>query len=117
SVRNDHDKPIRLLVNNRGIPANLEEAPGSNGLSMSVNFFTLDNIPLNVEELPQGQDFVAEITVAGEFAKLLTNHIENIALTAVVPSGWQIRYERLEGAPMPKGFDYLDIRDDRMLGY
>jgi uncharacterized protein YfaS (alpha-2-macroglobulin family) len=117
SVRNDHDKPIRVLVNNRGIPANLEEAPGSNGLSMSVNFFTLDNIPLNVEELPQGQDFVAEITVAGEFAKLLTNHIENIALTAVVPSGWQIRNERLEGAQMPKGFDYLDIRDDRMLGY
>ncbi len=117
TVRNDHDKPIRVLVSNRGIPANLEEAPGNNGLVTSVNFLTLDNKPLEVQSLPQGQDFVAEITVQGEFDKLLTSNIENIALTAVVPSGWQIRNERLEGAQMPKGIDYMDIRDDRVLAY
>jgi uncharacterized protein YfaS (alpha-2-macroglobulin family) len=117
SVRNDHDKPIRVLVSNRGIPANLHEAPSHDGLTMDVNFLTLDNKPLSVEQLPQGQDFVAEVTISGEFDKLLTSNIENIALTAVVPSGWQIRNERLEGAQMPKGIDYLDIRDDRVLAY
>lgn len=117
TVRNDQDKPIRVLVSNRGIPANLEEAPGNNGLVTSVNFLTLDNKPLDVQSLPQGQDFVAEVTVQGEFDKLLTSNIENIALTAVVPSGWQIRNERLEGAQMPKGLDYMDIRDDRVLAY
>lgn len=117
SVRNDHDKPIRVLVSNRGIPANLHEAPSHDGLAMDVNFLTLDNKPLSVEQLPQGQDFVAEVTISGEFDKLLTSNIENIALTAVVPSGWQIRNERLEGAQMPKGIDYMDIRDDRVLAY
>ncbi|WP_039916794.1 alpha-2-macroglobulin family protein [Cellvibrio mixtus] len=117
SVRNDHDVPIRVLVSNRGIPANLQEEPGGNGLNLSVNFLTLDNKPLSVEQLPQGQDFVAEVTVQGEFDKLLTSNIENIALTAVVPSGWQIRNERLEGAQMPKGIDYIDFRDDRVLAY
>lgn len=117
SVRNDHDAPIRVLVSNRGIPANLQEEPASNGLSMSVNFLTLDNKSLSVEQLPQGQDFVAEVTIHGEFDKLLLDNIENIALTAVVPSGWQIRNERLEGAQMPKGIDYMDIRDDRVLAY
>ena len=117
SVRNDHDKPIRVLVSNRGIPANLEETPGNDGLSMTVDFLTLDNKRISVEQLPQGQDFVAEVTIHGEFDKLLTSHIENIALTAVVPSGWQIRNERLEGAQMPKGIDYMDIRDDRVLAY
>lgn len=117
TVRNDHDKPIRVLVSNRGIPANLEEAPGNNGLITFVNFLTLDDKPLNVEQLPQGQDFVAEVTVQGEFDKLFSSNIENIALTAVVPSGWQIRNERLEGAQMPKGIDYMDIRDDRVLAY
>lgn len=117
SVRNDHDAPIRVLVSNRGIPANLQEEPSSDGLTMSVNFLALDNKPLSVEQLPQGQDFVAEVTVRGEFDKLLTSNIENIALTAVVPSGWQIRNERLEGAQMPKGIDYMDIRDDRVLAY
>lgn len=117
SVRNDHDKPIRVLVSNRGTPANLHEEPSNDGLAMNVNFLTLDNKPLSVENLPQGQDFVAEVTMSGEFDKLLTSNIENIALTAVVPSGWQIRNERLEGAQMPKGIDYMDIRDDRVLAY
>ncbi|WP_197085535.1 alpha-2-macroglobulin [Cellvibrio sp. pealriver] len=117
TVRNDHDKPIRVLVSNRGIPANLHEEPSNDGLAMKVDFLTLDNKPLSVEQLPQGQDFVAEVTITGEFDKLLTSNIENIALTAVVPSGWQIRNERLEGAQMPKGIDYMDIRDDRVLAY
>ena len=34
-----------------------------------------------------------------------------------MPSGWQIRNERLEGSQLPKGLDYMDIRDDRVLGY
>jgi alpha-2-macroglobulin len=117
TVRNEQDAPIRVLVSNRGIPANLREEPSNNGLILDVNFLTLDNKPLSVEQLPQGQDFVAEVTISGEFDKLLTSNIENIALTAVVPSGWQIRNERLEGAQMPKGIDYMDIRDDRVLAY
>ncbi len=117
SVRNDSDKPIRALVSNRGIPTNLHEEPSNNGLNMNVNFMTMDNKPLSVEALPQGTDFVAEITVSGEFDKILSEKIEDIALTAVVPSGWQIRNERLEGSQMPKGIDYMDIRDDRVLAY
>jgi len=117
SVRNDSDKPIRALVSNRGIPANLHEEPSNDGLVMTVNFMTIDNQPLDVQSLPQGTDFVAEITLSGEFDKVLNNKIEDIALTAVVPSGWQIRNERLEGSQMPKGIDYMDIRDDRVLAY
>jgi alpha-2-macroglobulin len=78
---------------------------------------TIDNKPLNVEQLPQGTDFVAEITIKGEFDKIFNEKIEDIALTAVVPSGWQIRNERLEGSELPKGIDYMDIRDDRTLAY
>lgn len=117
SVRNDSDKPLRVLVSNRGTPANLLEEPGHNGLVMDVNFMTMDNKPLGVEQLPQGTDFVAEITVKGEFDKIFSEKIEDIALTAVVPSGWQIRNERLEGSELPKGIDYMDIRDDRTLAY
>jgi uncharacterized protein YfaS (alpha-2-macroglobulin family) len=35
----------------------------------------------------------------------------------VMPSGWQIRNERLEGSQLPKGIDHMDIRDDRVLSY
>lgn len=117
SVRNDQDKPLRVLVSNRGTPANLLEEPSHNGLIMDVNFVTMDNKPLSVEKLPQGTDFVADITIKGEFDKLFAEKIEDIALSAVIPSGWQIRNERLEGAELPEGIDYMDIRDDRTLAY
>ncbi len=117
SLRNDQDKPIHVMVNNRGIPANLYEEPGQAGLQMDVAFMTLDNKPLDILHLPQGQDFVAEVTVSADFDHMVKNRIEDIALSAVVPSGWQIRNERLEGSEMPKGIDYMDIRDDRVLAY
>ena len=117
SLRNDHSKPIRVLVSNRGIPANLLEEPSSQGLQMDVSFMTLDNKPLDVQQLPQGTDFVAEVSISGDFAKLPQDKLEDIALSAVMPSGWQIRNERLEGSQLPKGLDYMDIRDDRVLGY
>lgn len=117
SLRNDQDKPVHVMVSNRGIPANLYEEPGQAGLQMNVAFMTLDNKPLDILHLPQGQDFVAEVTVSADFEHMVKNRIEDIALSAVVPSGWQIRNERLEGSEMPKGIDYMDIRDDRVLAY
>ena len=117
SVRNDDDHNIRVLVSNRGIPANLEEAASQHGLNIAVDFMTMDNQPLSVESLAQGTDFVAEVTVSADFITLPVDRVEDIALTLVMPSGWQIRNERLEGAQLPKGLDYMDIRDDRVLSY
>ena len=117
SVRNDDDHNIRVLVSNRGIPANLEEAASQHGLNIAVDFMTMDNQPLSVESLAQGTDFVAEVTVSADFITLPVDRVEDIALTLVMPSGWQIRNERLEGAQSPKGLDYMDIRDDRVLSY
>ena len=41
----------------------------------------------------------------------------NIALTEVVPSGWQIRNSRLEGLAENSKIEYLDIRDDRQSSF
>lgn len=117
TLRNDSDHKLRVLVSNRGTPASLQEDAGSNGLQLQVNFLTLDNKPLDVQNLPQGTDFVAEVTVAANFTMLPNNVIEDIALTMVMPGGWQIRNERLEDSQLPKGVDHMDIRDDRVLAY
>ncbi len=117
SVRNDDDHNLRVLVSNRGIPATLEETASAKGLKIAVEFLSMDDQPLSVESLPQGTDFVAEVTVNADFGMLPVDRVEDIALTMVMPSGWQIRNERLEGAQLPKGLDYMDIRDDRVLSY
>ena len=118
AVRNDDSKSnLRVLVSNRGIPANMDEQADSNGLKIAVNFLGMDNKPINVEKLPQGTDFVAEVTVSADFNLALANKLEDVALSMVMPSGWQIRNERLEGNQLPKGIDHMDIRDDRVLSY
>ncbi len=118
AVRNDDSKSnLRVLVSNRGIPANMDEQADSNGLKIAVNFLGMDNKPINIEKLPQGTDFVAEVTVSADFNLALANKLEDVALNMVMPSGWQIRNERLEGNQLPKGIDHMDIRDDRVLSY
>ncbi|HWV16495.1 MAG TPA: MG2 domain-containing protein [Cellvibrio sp.] len=119
AVRNDDSKAnVRVLVSNRGIPAAMDEQASSNGLSIAVNFLGIDNKPLDIQKLPQGTDFVAEVTVSADFnSGLNRNKLEDIALSMVMPSGWQIRNERLEGNQLPKGIDHMDIRDDRVLSY
>lgn len=116
-VKNDSDKNMRVLVSNRGIPANLYEQSKANGLDLKVTFMSMDNKLLAIDKLPQGTDFVAEVTVSADFLNLRREKLEDLSMTAVVPSGWQIRNERLEGSQLPKGIDYMDIRDDRVMAY
>ncbi|RYZ94336.1 MAG: hypothetical protein EOO68_20435, partial [Moraxellaceae bacterium] len=118
NIRNDDKKGnLRVLVSNRGIPATLDEQASNNGLKIDVNFMGIDSKPLDVQKLPQGTDFVAEVTVSADLNSVGQYKLEDIALTMIMPSGWQIRNERLEGNALPKGIDYLDIRDDRIMSY
>lgn len=117
TIRNDSQGPLRVLVSNRGTPPPMQEDELQQGLSMRVHFMTLDNKPLDVQKLAQGTDFVAEVDITGDFDSLGVSRLEDIALTMIMPGGWQIRNERMEDDRLPAGFDYVDIRDDRVLGY
>jgi hypothetical protein len=43
--------------------------------------------------------------------------VDNLALTQVFPSGWEIINERLFGGEAGSQYTYRDIRDDRVLTY
>ncbi|HSC67350.1 MAG TPA: MG2 domain-containing protein [Cellvibrio sp.] len=113
SLRNDGSSPLYLALSNRGMPANTEEQPVSQGLSLDVHYTDMQGQPLDVHSLKQGQDFMAEVTVQN----LGDRHLDNLSLTQVVASGWQIRNTRLEGAEQQSDLDYQDVRDDRLLSY
>ncbi|MGD8175806.1 alpha-2-macroglobulin family protein [Marinimicrobium sp. ARAG 43.8] len=116
-VRNDSDYPLRVTLSNRGTPVAEDEQAEREGLNLSMEFTTVDGESLTIDQLPQGTDFKARITVAADFADLGRDYLENLAMTLGMPSGWEIRNERLEGGDMPDGFDYIDIRDDRVTSY
>ena len=84
---------------------------------MNIRYLDMTGGDVNVTELSQGTDFVAEITVTNPG---LRGDYEELAITQIFPSGWEILNNRLDDSDQyldgPKP-EYLDIRDDRVLTY
>lgn len=104
----------RLMVT--GTPAPGSESAAKNGMKIDVEYLTTGGDDLNVKKLEQGTDFVAEIKV-----KNIGRHetCREVALTQLVPSGWEIHNQRLTQGDDDKGatFRFQDIRDDRVYTY
>ena len=110
----------------------LEQATAS-GLSLQVGYTDADGNPVDLAKLKQGSDLAVDLTVRNGTSVA----IDNIALTQIVPSGWEIHNERLAGEGNATGerepqarnrfdgslsqtarrADHVDIRDDRVLQY
>lgn len=86
-------------------------------LEMNVSYKTLKGFALDPSTLKQGTDFYAEVTVKNP-GKM--GYYEQMALTQIFPSGWEIINTRLndnEGALASAPYTYRDIRDDRVFTY
>jgi alpha-2-macroglobulin len=106
---------VRLLM--EGTPARGDEEDAQNDLSLSVRYTDTKGNPIAVNSLEQGTEFLAEVSVSN--SGVLETY-QNLALTQVFPSGWEINNLRLtndEGIIRNSYFDYQDIRDDRVYTY
>jgi uncharacterized protein YfaS (alpha-2-macroglobulin family) len=105
---------VNLASKFRPLEDNLPEI--SNNLKLKVFYTDLAGKALDVSELKQGSDFVAQIEVTNTNP---LNEYANIALTYIIPSGWEIFNERMVGSEgnTQYTYDYQDIRDDRVLTY
>lgn len=92
-------------------------AARASNISISVKYTDMSGKPLNPASLRQGQDFRATVTVANSSAA--PSGRRHLALTEIVPSGWEIFNERLfdEAAETSAGYDRKDVRDDRVIWY
>jgi uncharacterized protein YfaS (alpha-2-macroglobulin family) len=90
----------------------------SNNLRLNVFYTDLSGKAMNVSELKQGTDFIAQIEIKNTNQ---LNDYTDIALTYIIPSGWEIFNERMvsneNAAATSDKFTYQDIRDDRVLTY
>ncbi|HEY0721676.1 MAG TPA: MG2 domain-containing protein [Gammaproteobacteria bacterium] len=91
------------------------EKEQSNGLRLEARYADMEGTPLQVAKLEQGSDIVETITVTNTSGRELTN----VALTHIVPSGWEIHNPRMVdgSAEALAPIDYQDIRDDRIFTY
>ncbi len=113
TVRNDSDRKLFVTLSQTGTPAPGNEQPVSEGISLSVRFLA-DGNPVNPVALKQGQDFTAVVTVQN----LTGRTLEDVALTQILPSGWQLTSSRLDGsAENSDRVTWQDLRDDRIMHY
>lgn len=97
----------------------------SDNLRMDIRYANLNGTPLSVNDIIQGTDFMAITSISNISG---TSDYTNLALTHIIPSGWEIYNERMVApetenvAPDGSGqsvskYSYQDIRDDRVLTY
>ncbi|HCW07933.1 MAG TPA: hypothetical protein DGG95_11285 [Cytophagales bacterium] len=106
---------VRLILT--GTPARGEEQAEENNLNISVSYVDMKNNTINPSRLEQGTQFIATVTVKNPG---LRSTYENLALTQIFPSGWEINNLRLtndENTLKSDRGNYQDIRDDRVYTY
>jgi uncharacterized protein YfaS (alpha-2-macroglobulin family) len=107
---------VRLTLT--GTPARGQEQEAQNNLLVSVNYTDTKGKAIDVSRLEQGTEFIASVTVKNPG---LRDSYQNMALTQIFPSGWEINNLRITNdentaARVDRG-DYQDIRDDRVYTY
>jgi hypothetical protein len=85
---------------------------------MQVAYMDMDGELIDPARLAQGTDFLAKVTVAHPGIR---KDYEELALTQIFPSGWDIHNFRLDNISnytlRPNKPEYQDIRDDRVYTY
>lgn len=105
---------VRLITS--GVPLGGEEEAVAKNIQIDVDYFNMKNQRISIDEIQQGTDFVAQITVTNGGTR---GQLKELALTQVVPSGWEIHNTRMDNYSTNASsfFTYQDIRDDRVLTY
>jgi uncharacterized protein YfaS (alpha-2-macroglobulin family) len=109
---------VRLVLNGQPIAGQNNFLPNrADVLDMNVNYKRLNGQALDPTTLKQGTDFYAEVTIKNPGRM---GYYEQMALTQIFPSGWEIINTRLndnQGALASSPATYQDIRDDRVFTY
>ena len=87
----------------------------NDNLRMDIRYANLNGTLLPVNDIRQGTDFMAVVSISNISG---TSDYTNLALTHIIPSGWEIYNERMAFPENPANkYTYQDIRDDRVLTY
>ena len=114
-VKNNTRGILFVRIINTGVPKPGNEKAVSENLSVRVAYTDMEGRQLDPANIGQGTDFNAVYTV---YNPGTMGFLDNVALTSIFPSGWEIHNERLFSTNNTnQSFTYQDIRDDRVMTY
>ena len=108
-VKNTGTGSLHLVVSQSYTPGKGEEAEAASGLKIDVRYRDMNGAPLDPRSVAVSTDFYAVVTVTNTSGY---ERYADLALTHIVPAGWEITSERDLST-----VTYQDIRDDRVLSY
>ncbi len=111
-IENMSKTPLYIRIISTGLPDPMSVTPVSSGLNLTVSWKDKKGNPLDISNLKQGTDIVADVSITNTSGL----YLENLALETLMPSGWEITNPRFEGwsSNADSTYDYQDIRDDRV---
>lgn len=116
-ITNESKGSLFVRVISTGTPARGQEQDSENNLTLSVSYTDAKGNAIDPASLTQGTEFLATVTVKNPGVR---GEYQNLALTQIFPSGWEINNLRLtddENTLKTDRGDYQDIRDDRVYTY
>jgi uncharacterized protein YfaS (alpha-2-macroglobulin family) len=114
-VDNTSGDPVFLRITTTGRPLRGVAKEVQNNITMRAKYTDLQGKEISPDRLKQGTDFIVQISVSnpGTF----TSHLDEMALSYLFPSGWEIANQRLDQFDdrfKNSPYRYQDIRDDRV---
>lgn len=113
-VKNQGEGSLIVDITTRTQPVVDNRPPLAQGLKLQVTYTDMNGKNISVSNLKQGTDFMTLISVEN----ISPSDLTHLALTHILPSGWEIFNERVTGTPgNASAYSYQDLRDDRILTY
>jgi uncharacterized protein YfaS (alpha-2-macroglobulin family) len=111
TIKNNKNNTLFVRVINSGILPVGQEKVMSNNVMAKVSFKDRKGNAVNVGKINQGTELIAEVVLTNQKGEF----VPNIALTQILPSGFEIVNTRFTdyGNATENLADYIDIRDDR----
>ncbi|MDZ7723053.1 MAG: MG2 domain-containing protein [candidate division KSB1 bacterium] len=112
------DAPLFITLFEEGIPLKDIIPAQQQGVKLARAFYGKEGHEISVEALSQGQPFWVRYQVINQSG----NPLEELALSSLLPAGWEIINPRLTQQNLPTWIqsynpdngEYMDIRDDRV---
>jgi alpha-2-macroglobulin len=111
TIKNNKNNTLYVRLYNTGILPIGQEQMVQNNISASIVFKNRKGGVLKINKISQGTELIAEVVLKN----LRNERVENVALTQILPSGFEIVNTRFTdfGDFTNNVADYIDIRDDR----
>ncbi|MDO4228280.1 MAG: MG2 domain-containing protein [Capnocytophaga sp.] len=111
-VKSDSKQTLYVKLISSGVLPVGKELAMQNGLAISTTYRSVNGNIIDVSNIKQSTEFIASI----EIKNITNERIDNVALTQIIPSGWEIintRFTEYGDTLQESHIDYADFRDDR----